>query len=158
MTETPDSSPDSRSGKPVIEVRDLWKSFGEQEVLRGVDLTVLEGETMVVLGASGCGKSVLLKHVIGLLKPDRGSIVVEGHEVTELSARELKRLRMCFGMVFQGAALFDSMTVGENVGLPLKEHRGMRGRRAGRPRGDEAAHGGPGGRLAPMAVRRSPAA
>ena len=117
----------SASARPVIEVRDLWKSFGDLEVLRGVDLTVLEGETMVVLGASGCGKSVLLKHVIGLMKPDRGSIVIEGHEITKLGSRELKDLRMTFGMVFQGAALFDSMTVGENVGLPLKEHRGIRG-------------------------------
>ncbi len=115
------------TGEPVIEVRDLWKSFGDQEVLRGINLTVLDGETMVVLGPSGCGKSVLLKHVIGLMKPDRGSIVVEGDELTGLDAHELKDLRMRFGMVFQGAALFDSMTVGENVGLPLKEHRGTVG-------------------------------
>ncbi len=115
------------TARPVIEVRDLWKSFGDQEVLRGINLTVLDGETMVVLGPSGCGKSVLLKHVIGLMKPDRGSIIVEGNELTGLDARELKGLRMRFGMVFQGAALFDSMTVGENVGLPLKEHRGIKG-------------------------------
>ena len=111
----------------VIEVRDLWKSFGDQEVLRGVNLFVLDGETLVVLGPSGCGKSVLLKHVIGLMKPDRGSIIVEGRELTKLNAGELNDLRMRFGMVFQGAALFDSMTVGENVGLPLREHRGIKG-------------------------------
>lgn len=130
MTDRPDIDtvrPAGKSAEPVIEVRDIWKSFGDQDVLRGVDLTVLDGETMVVLGASGCGKSVLLKHVIGLIKPDRGSIVIEGHEITKLPSRELKELRMSFGMVFQGAALFDSMTVGENVGLPLKEHRGVRG-------------------------------
>ncbi|MFH1690656.1 MAG: ABC transporter ATP-binding protein [Candidatus Eisenbacteria bacterium] len=132
MTDRPDRGMTAGPGgatpaRPVIEVRDLWKSFGDLEVLRGVDLTVLEGETMVVLGASGCGKSVLLKHVIGLMKPDRGSIVIEGREITKLGSRELKDLRMTFGMVFQGAALFDSMTVGENVGLPLKEHRGIRG-------------------------------
>jgi len=132
MTERPDRDTTAgfRSGttnEPVIEVRDLWKSFGDQEVLRGINLTVLDGQTMVVLGPSGCGKSVLLKHVIGLMKPDRGSILVEGNELTELDARELKDLRMRFGMVFQGAALFDSMTVGENVGLPLKEHRGIEG-------------------------------
>jgi phospholipid/cholesterol/gamma-HCH transport system ATP-binding protein len=115
------------TARPVIEVRDLWKSFGDQEVLRGVNLSVLDGETLVVLGPSGCGKSVLLKHVIGLLKPDRGSIVVEGRELTKMDARELKDLRMRYGMVFQGAALFDSMTVGENVGLPLTEHRGIKG-------------------------------
>ncbi len=132
MTERPDRGATERpdrdtAAEPVIEVRDLWKSFGDQEVLRGVNLFVLDGETLVVLGPSGCGKSVLLKHVIGLMKPDRGSIVVEGRELTKLDAHELKDLRMRFGMVFQGAALFDSMTVGENVGLPLKEHRGMKG-------------------------------
>ena len=115
------------TARPVIEVRDVWKSFGDQEVLRGVNLSVLDGETLVVLGPSGCGKSVLLKHVIGLLRPDRGSIVVEGRELTKMDGRELKDLRMRYGMVFQGAALFDSMTVGENVGLPLKEHRGIKG-------------------------------
>jgi phospholipid/cholesterol/gamma-HCH transport system ATP-binding protein len=132
MTEKSDRSATAGPGRgstggPVIEVRDLWKSFGDQEVLRGINLTVKDGETMVVLGPSGCGKSVLLKHVIGLMKPDRGAIVVEGKELTELDEHELKELRMRFGMVFQGAALFDSMTVGENVGLPLKEHRGIIG-------------------------------
>jgi phospholipid/cholesterol/gamma-HCH transport system ATP-binding protein len=117
----------AKPAPPIIEVRDVWKSFGDLDVLRGVDLTVVDGETMVVLGASGCGKSVLLKHVIGLLKPDRGSILVEGRELTSLDSRQLKVLRMSFGMVFQGGALFDSMTVGENVGLPLKEHKGIRG-------------------------------
>ena len=115
------------AARPVIQVSDVWKSFGDHEVLKGVNLSVVNGETMVVLGASGCGKSVLLKHVIGLMKPDRGSIIIEGRDVTRLDSRELKELRMNFGMVFQGAALFDSMTVGENVGLPLKEHRGMTG-------------------------------
>jgi len=132
MTDRPDSGATTGAGGgrragPVIEVRDLWRAFGDLEVLRGVDLTVLDGETLVVLGASGCGKSVLLKHVIGLLKPDRGSILIEGTEITSLDSHELKDLRMSFGMVFQGAALFDSMTVGENVGLPLREHRGIRG-------------------------------
>jgi phospholipid/cholesterol/gamma-HCH transport system ATP-binding protein len=111
----------------VIEVKDVWKSFGDHQVLRGVNLAVQDGETMVVLGASGCGKSVLLKHVIGLMKPDRGSIIIEGHDITRMTAPELNQIRMSFGMVFQGAALFDSMTIGENVGLPLREHRGMEG-------------------------------
>ena len=114
-------------GAPVIEVHDLWKSFGDNDVLRGVELSVMDGETMVVLGASGCGKSVLLKHIIGLMRPDRGSILIEGHEITELSKRDLNDIRTDMGMVFQGAALFDSMTVGENVGLPLKEHAGIDG-------------------------------
>ncbi len=111
----------------LIEIVDLWKSFGENEVLRGLNLVVNEGETLVVLGPSGCGKSVLLKHIIGLMKPDRGSILVEGRDVTRMSRRELNEIRKGFGMVFQGAALFDSMTVGENVGLPLREHRRMKG-------------------------------
>jgi len=132
MTENPERSATAGPGRganggPVIEVRDLWKSFGDQEVLRGINLAVKDGETMVVLGPSGCGKSVLLKHVIGLMKPDRGAIIVEGNELTGMDEHELKELRMRFGMVFQGAALFDSMTVGENVGLSLKEHRGIIG-------------------------------
>lgn len=115
------------SSQPVIRIVDLWKSFGENDVLRGVSLDVMEGETLVVLGPSGCGKSVLLKHIIGLMVPDRGSIIVEGCDVTTVSGKELNRLRQRFGMVFQGAALFDSMSIGENVGLPMVEHRGMRG-------------------------------
>jgi phospholipid/cholesterol/gamma-HCH transport system ATP-binding protein len=113
--------------RPVLEIVDLWKSFGRNEVLRGVSLTVHDGETLVVLGPSGCGKSVLLKHVIGLMRPDRGSILVEGREITSMKLAELNEVRKSFGMVFQGAALFDSMTVGENVGLPLKEHERMQG-------------------------------
>jgi len=123
----PDAVRDRTNETPVIEVKDLWKSFDGNEVLRGVDLFVLDGETMVVLGPSGCGKSVLLKHVIGLLKPDSGRIIVEGTDITDFQSHDLKELRMRYGMVFQGAALFDSMTVGENVGLPLYEHRGIRG-------------------------------
>jgi phospholipid/cholesterol/gamma-HCH transport system ATP-binding protein len=115
------------AGVPVIEVSGLWKSFGDHQVLRGVDLSVEDGETAVVLGPSGCGKSVLLKHVIGLMRPDRGSVRVEGRDITGMEAHELNELRMSFGMVFQGAALFDSMTVGDNVGLPLYEHKQIRG-------------------------------
>jgi len=105
----------------MIRVHDLWKSFGEKEVLRGVTLDIPEGTTFVVLGASGSGKTVLLKHVIGLLKPDRGTVHVDGVEISSLSGRALTEARQVFGMVFQGAALFDSMTVFENVAFPLKE-------------------------------------
>jgi len=115
------------SEQVVVEVRDLWKSFGDKAALRGVNLTLRDGETLVVLGPSGCGKSVLLKHVIGLLTPDRGAVVVEGRELTGMTKPELNAVRQKFGMVFQGAALFDSMTIGENVGLPLREHKRMRG-------------------------------
>jgi phospholipid/cholesterol/gamma-HCH transport system ATP-binding protein len=105
----------------MIQVRDLWKAFGEKEVLRGVTLDVPEGTTFVVLGASGSGKTVLLKHVIGLLHPDRGTVHVDGMDISSLAGRALTEARQVFGMVFQGAALFDSMTVFENVAFPLKE-------------------------------------
>lgn len=105
-----------------ITITDLHKSFGANHVLRGVDLAVEQGESLVVIGGSGSGKSVLIKHIIGLLKPDRGSIEVDGQEVTTMAKRELKELRKRFGMLFQAAALFDSLTVGENVAFPLVEH------------------------------------
>ncbi|RME24323.1 MAG: ABC transporter ATP-binding protein [Deltaproteobacteria bacterium] len=107
----------------MIEIRDLHKSFGDNHVLRGIDLTVEEGKTTVIIGASGSGKSVLMKHMIGLLRPDSGKVVVDGLDTSELGERELAKVRQKFGMVFQNAALFDSMTVGENVAFPLREHR-----------------------------------
>ncbi len=106
----------------TIECRNLWKSFYSKSVLRGVDLTIQPGETLVIMGQSGSGKSVLLKHFVGLLVPDRGGVYVDGREVADLSRKKLFELRMRFGMVFQGAALFDSLTVDENVGLALQEH------------------------------------
>src|SRR5512136_934637 len=105
----------------MIRIEGLWKAFGEKEVLRGISLDVEEGTTVVVLGASGSGKTVLLKHVIGLLKPDRGSVVVDGREITTLEGPELTEARRVFGMVFQGSALFDSMTVFDNVAFPVRE-------------------------------------
>jgi phospholipid/cholesterol/gamma-HCH transport system ATP-binding protein len=107
----------------VIEVRDLHKSFGKNYVLRGITLEVERGTTFVVLGGSGSGKTVLMKHVIGLLKPDSGTVFVDGIEIPKLEGRELTEARRMFGMVFQGAALFDSMTVYENVAFPLKERQ-----------------------------------
>ena len=111
-----------------IHVDDLHKSFGSNEVLRGVTFDVFEGETLVILGPSGCGKSVLLKHIIALMYPDSGRIDYRGENIFDMSAPELSEVRKNFGMVFQGAALFDSMTVGENVGLPAFEHWGTRGK------------------------------
>jgi phospholipid/cholesterol/gamma-HCH transport system ATP-binding protein len=105
----------------VIEVSDLWKSFGDNHVLKGVTLSIPKGTTYVVLGGSGSGKTVLMKHVIGLLRPDRGSVTVNGLEISRLEGKALTDARQVFGMVFQGAALFDSMTVLENVAFPLKE-------------------------------------
>lgn len=105
-----------------IECHRVWKSFFNNRVLRGVDVEIKRGKTMVIMGQSGCGKSVLLKHFVGLLSPDRGTVLVDGEDIAQLNRKNLFRIRMRFGMVFQGAALFDSMTVGENVGLALKEH------------------------------------
>ena len=106
----------------MIAIRNLTKSFGLNQVLDKLDLAVPEGQTTVVIGRSGCGKSVLLKHIIGILKPDSGEILIDGRDITGLKASELNEERKRFGMVFQGAALFDSLTVGENVGFSLREH------------------------------------
>jgi phospholipid/cholesterol/gamma-HCH transport system ATP-binding protein len=107
---------------PPLEIRDLRKSFGEQKVLDGVDLTVQHGETLAVLGRSGIGKSVLLKLIIGLQKPDAGSIQMEGQEITGLSSDQLNTIRKKVGFLFQQAALYDSMTVEENVAFPMRRH------------------------------------
>ena len=105
----------------MIEIRNLKKSFGEHEVLRGIDLTIGDRETVAIIGRSGCGKSVLLKHIIGLLQPDDGTILVDGIDVTEASSSEMYALRKKIGFLFQSAALFDSMTVHENIVLGLWE-------------------------------------
>jgi phospholipid/cholesterol/gamma-HCH transport system ATP-binding protein len=107
----------------MIRIRGLKKMLGRKQVLDGIDLDIEKGETVVVLGPSGTGKSVLLKHIIGLMQPDAGSIEIEGEELVGRRESELNRIRIKFGMLFQGAALFDSMTVGENVGMALVEHR-----------------------------------
>jgi phospholipid/cholesterol/gamma-HCH transport system ATP-binding protein len=106
----------------MIRIVNLHKSFGAKKVLQGVNLAIEEGETMVVIGQSGSGKSVLIKHLIGLLKPDSGEIYIDGVEITRLKEDELQRLTKKFGMLFQGAALFDSMTVAENVSFGLERH------------------------------------
>lgn len=106
----------------MIEIEDLHKSFGDNYILRGVNLSVNRGESKVVIGGSGSGKSVLLKHIIGLLKPDRGRIVIAGKDLASLLDEELIEVRKKIGMVFQAGALFDSMTVGENVGFFLHEN------------------------------------
>ncbi len=105
----------------MIEIRNLCKTFGHQPVLNNLDLTIKTGETKVMIGRSGVGKSVLLKSIIGLIRPDSGSIKVNGIEVTRISEKEYNKVRMEIGMVFQGGALFDSMTVGENVAFVLNE-------------------------------------
>ena len=105
----------------MIEINGLYKRFGENEVLRGVDLTITQGETLVIVGKSGCGKSVMLKHIVGLLKPDRGTVKIDGRLVNAMTQKELYEMRKDFGYLFQGGALFDSLTVAENVALPLVE-------------------------------------
>ena len=107
----------------MIRLRGVKKRLGGKRVLDGLDLDIERGETIVVLGPSGTGKSVLLKHIIGLMIPDEGSIEVDGVEIVGLGEKALDEVRKNFGMLFQGAALFDSMSVGENVGLALREHR-----------------------------------
>jgi phospholipid/cholesterol/gamma-HCH transport system ATP-binding protein len=106
----------------LIEIHNLHKSFGAKRVLNGVSLTIPSGETTCIIGRSGCGKSVMLKHIVGLLTPDAGFVRVDGRDVHTLRPKELFSLRRTIGFVFQGAALFDSMTVWENVVLSLYEH------------------------------------
>jgi phospholipid/cholesterol/gamma-HCH transport system ATP-binding protein len=114
------------NGTPVIELIDVHKAFGPLKVLCGVDLALSKGETTVIIGESGVGKSVVLKHVVGLLRPDRGEVRYRGRVIGKLNPRELAKLRTNFGFLFQLGALFDSLTVGENVGFPITEHRKVR--------------------------------
>jgi phospholipid/cholesterol/gamma-HCH transport system ATP-binding protein len=113
-----------------IRIQGLKKAFGDREVLKGVDLEVQKGETLVILGRSGCGKSVLLRHVLGLLEPDAGEVQVFGERLADLSGRRRKEMRLKFGMVFQNAALFDSLSTAENVEFGLLEHRALNAREA----------------------------
>jgi len=106
----------------MIEIINLCKSFDDHVVLDNLNLNINTGETTVIIGRSGCGKSVLLKHIIGLMKPDHGQVLVDGKDVTKMDEKELNVTRMKFGMLFQGAALFDSLNVLENVGFALLEH------------------------------------
>ncbi len=103
----------------MIEIKNLYKSFDNNSVLNGIDLEINKGENIVIIGRSGCGKSVLLKHIIGLLLPDKGEVIVEGEKINDISEYQLYELRKKFGYLFQGAALFDSLTVEENIALPL---------------------------------------
>ncbi len=111
--------------EPVLRIRGLSKAFGAKRVLDRLDLDVREGECLAILGPSGCGKSVLLKHIIGLLAPDEGEIFYRGRSICDMGDEELNAVRREFGMLFQGAALFDSLTVGENVSFALREHTNL---------------------------------
>lgn len=115
------SQPSTLDSSPMIAVRGLEKRIGAQEILRGVDLSLATGDTLVIIGRSGGGKSVLLKNLIGLMRPDAGEIWIDGQDIVELSERDLAGVRRKVGILFQGSALFDSMTVEENIAFPLRE-------------------------------------
>lgn len=120
-------TPDRRrmTREPFVEFQDIFKAYGTKQVLRGASLKVFRGEVLVILGGSGTGKSVTLRHMLGLEAPDAGRVVVEEEDITDLPEHELYRVRKKFGMLFQSGALFDSMTVFENVAFPLREHTEM---------------------------------
>ncbi len=109
----------------MIEIKGVHKKFSGNHVLRGVNLTVRDGETLAIIGRSGCGKSVLLKHIVGLIEPDQGELLVDGTNLLQLNMREQEKFRLQLGMLFQGSALFDSMTVKKNVGFSLYEHTAL---------------------------------
>jgi len=109
----------------MIQIQNIHKWFGTHHVLKGVDLTIKEGETIVIIGRSGCGKSVLLKHIMAILEPDEGDIKIDGRSMFSMEPEDQDQFRLQLGMLFQGAALFDSLTVLENVGFSLIEHTSL---------------------------------
>src|SRR5204862_947881 len=123
----PRGTPDRRTHarEPFVEFRDIHKAYGVKQVLCGANLTVYRGEVLVILGGSGTGKSVTLRHMLGLEAPDSGRVIVEDEDITDLPEEELYRVRKKFGMLFQSGALFASMNVFENVAFPLREHTAM---------------------------------
>jgi phospholipid/cholesterol/gamma-HCH transport system ATP-binding protein len=125
MTAAPQATKHAKTGsneEPVVEMRDVHKSFGPLEVLRGVDLTLRQGHTTVIIGESGAGKSVILKHICALLRPDRGRVFFHGRRIDNMTEKNLVQTRKRFGVLFQMGALFDSMSAGENIGFPIHEH------------------------------------
>ncbi len=109
------------NNEPIIQLIDVHKTFGTQHVLKGINLSIYQGKTTVIVGESGQGKSSVIKHILGLVKPDSGKVMVYGKDINQINKKELKEIRTNFGVLFQNAALFDSMTVFENVALPLRE-------------------------------------
>ena len=116
---------EQRGDDHIIQLRGVRKSFERRTVLDSLDLDIVRGETLVVIGRSGCGKSVLLKHITGLIRPEAGEILFEGEDITRFNRKKLFEMRMHFGMLFQSSALFDSLSVGENLALPLRKHADM---------------------------------
>ena len=105
----------------LVQVKDFSRTFGTQRVLRDISLNIPAGQTLVLLGESGCGKTVLMKSIIGLIQPSKGQVLFDGNDINQMSEQRLSRLRLRFGFVFQNAALFDSMTIGQNVAFPLRQ-------------------------------------
>lgn len=122
MTTRESSKPLPEPNEVLVEARSLSVVFGRQTVLRQIDVTIPRGQTVAIIGESGCGKTVLLKTMIGLIRPTQGQLLFDGHDLAKLGDKELTRQRVRFGFVFQGAALFDSMSIGENIAFPLREH------------------------------------
>jgi phospholipid/cholesterol/gamma-HCH transport system ATP-binding protein len=114
-----------RTDEHIVRLRGVTKAFDRTPVLEDLDLDIARGETLVVIGRSGCGKSVMLKHITGLIVPDAGEVFFEGEDITRFGRKKLFQMRMRFGMLFQSAALFDSLSVGENVALPLRKHTAL---------------------------------
>jgi phospholipid/cholesterol/gamma-HCH transport system ATP-binding protein len=121
QTASPETTTSNETEQPFIELRGVCKRFGKQEILRGIDLSLYHGETLVIIGPSGEGKTVMMKHIIGLIRPDEGDVFVDGIKVNGLREREMAPIRQKVSMLFQNAALFDSMTVEDNVAFPLIE-------------------------------------
>ncbi len=128
--DSPHPKPSDSTGGPhaVVELRDVSVQFGENAILSDINLSISRGRTVAVIGESGCGKTVLLKTVIGLIRATRGQVILDGRELAKLSENELAKQRIRFGFVFQQAALFDSLSIGENVAFPLRQHTAMRDR------------------------------
>lgn len=123
-------NPSSRVGEPLVELRDVTVRFGKQTILNRLNLTIPRGQTVAIIGESGCGKTMLLKIIVGLARPTSGQVLYDGEDLTALSEMEMTKLRRKFGFVFQNAALFDSMTIGQNVAFPLQQQGLFGGRRA----------------------------
>jgi len=115
----------SATSEPVVEVTNLFRKFGDRTVIDNLSFTIHRGETLVIMGGSGCGKSTLLRHIIGVMKPTAGSVKIFGQDITRMNDREIVEIRRRFGMLFQSGALLASLTVGENVALPLVQHTDM---------------------------------
>ncbi len=113
------------SENPIIRLIDIRKSFGKQIVHKKVNLDIFEGKTTVIVGESGQGKSVILKEILGLIRPDQGQVIIEGHDITKMKKKDLEKIRSLFGVLFQSAALFDSLNIFENVALPLRERTNL---------------------------------